>query len=96
MISEVTQQIFYDMSKWIALYIVTPIFVLMLALLPKFTKSGDFCDGWDDGYCEGYKSVEGQQRVCPIAPSCPVPEADGDTYSRGFARGYEKGKEDAE
>ena len=55
----------------------------------------DFCSGWEDGYCEGYRTEKGRQTVCPVSPVCPVAEADGDTYSRGFSRGYEKGREDA-
>lgn len=55
----------------------------------------DFCDGWSDGYCEGYKSVEGQYATCPTAPACPTATIGKSTFKGGYNLGYEKGKKDA-
>ncbi len=51
----------------------------------------DFCDGWAEGYCEGYRDVIGQKAVCPVTPVCPVPGVDQNTYKGGYNLGFKAG-----
>lgn len=61
----------------------------------SFTTN-NYCDGWEDGYCEGYRDVEGQFAICPIPPTCPIPELEcGRGYRCGYNRGFKKGMRDA-
>ena len=48
----------------------------------------NFCDGWDDGYCEGWRDVKGQFTICPVTPVCPVPKLN---CMEGFKCGYNRG-----
>jgi hypothetical protein len=52
----------------------------------------DYEDGWEDGYCEGWKDVKGQFAICPIAPICPIPEIKcSEGYRCGYNRGFKAG-----
>lgn len=55
----------------------------------------EFCKGFDEGYCEGYKDVKGQFVVCPVVPVCPVPEVGLDTYKGGYNAGFKAGSNKA-
>lgn len=48
----------------------------------------DFCEGWEDGYCEGYKYVKGDYAICPITPICPMKRIGEDSYRDGYNRGF--------
>lgn len=61
-----------------------------------FSSADPYVAGWDDGYCEGWKDVKGQEVVCPVSPVAPVAEANCNTYKCGYNRGFKKGKGDAE
>jgi len=39
-----------------------------------------FCNGWDAGYCAGWRTVKGEYAMCPLSPLCPVPPM-GCTYN---------------
>ena len=54
-------------------------------------QSQDYKDGWEDGYCEGWKDVKGQYACCPYAPYAPYPEYGQDTYRGGYNRGFKAG-----
>ena len=58
----------------------------------EFTLASDYCDGWEVGYCEGWKDVNGQYAICPITPICPIPEIGKDDYSSGYNRGFKAGR----
>lgn len=62
----------------------------------EVTRNSDFCDGWEDGYCEGQKDVKGQYSVCPVTPVCPVPEVGQNTYRGGYNRGFKTGSRAAQ
>ena len=51
----------------------------------------EFDDGWEDGYCEGWKDVKGQYAYCPYAPYPPYPEYGKDTYRGGYNAGFKAG-----
>lgn len=51
----------------------------------------DYEQGWEDGYCEGWKDVKGQYAFCPFAPFAPFPEMNKDTYRDGYNRGFKAG-----
>jgi hypothetical protein len=72
--------------------------VLLLLLVSSFLFSfstddsqSDYCGGWENGYCEGWKDVKGQLSVCPVTPICPIPKVDCDTYKCGYNRGFKAG-----
>ena len=37
-------------------------------------SQSEYCEGWEEGYCEGYKDIKGEFSICPITPLCPMPE----------------------
>lgn len=52
----------------------------------------DYEEGWEDGYCEGWKDVKGQYAICPITPICPIPKIDcSEGYKCGYNRGFKSG-----
>jgi len=62
--------------------------------LPKYTlKNFWFWKGWDDGYCEGWRDVKGQNAICPISPIAPIPPigCTNDSYKCGYNLGFKAG-----
>jgi hypothetical protein len=51
----------------------------------------DFADGWEDGYCEGWKDVKGQYSNCPNTPNPPNPPIGKDSYKGGYNMGFKAG-----
>ena len=51
----------------------------------------DFSEGWEDGYCEGWKDVKGQLALCPLAPLAPLPPLGKDSYKGGYNMGFKAG-----
>lgn len=52
----------------------------------------DYSDGWEDGFCEGYKDSKGQLSLCPITPLCPLPKLECQSgYKCGYNRGFKYG-----
>lgn len=71
-------------------------FVKPIETIITIEKSySDYSDGWEDGYCEGYKYVKGQYTICPIAPIAPVARVGENTYKGGYNRGFVAGKNKA-
>lgn len=60
-----------------------------------FYQSSKFCDGWEEGYCEGWKDEKGQLAVCPVTPVCPIEPVDCNTYNCGYNKGFKAGKKKA-
>ncbi len=58
-------------------------------------KEKTYCDGWSDGYPEGWKDVKGKYAIAPVTPICPIPEVDKTTYTDGYNRGFKQGIKDA-
>lgn len=54
----------------------------------------DFCEGFEEGYKEGWCYNEGDDCLEPITPECPIPKIteSSDSYKDGYNRGYTKGK----
>ena len=52
-----------------------------------------FNEGWDDGYCEGWRDVKGQNAICPISPIAPIPPigCTKDSYKCGYNLGFKAG-----
>ena len=60
------------------------------------SKDGDeFNQGWEDGYCEGWKDVKGGYAHCPYPPYPPYPPYGKDHYRGGYNMGFKKGMRDA-
>lgn len=61
------------------------------------TSEKTFCDGWEDGYEDGftYHSVQ-NRRIKPIfiTPICPISKIGFDTYQDGYNCGLIQGKKD--
>lgn len=71
--------------------------LLCLLLMLSTPKISDYEQGWEDGYCEGYKHIEGQMALCPFTPLCPLPKIDcPEGYRCGYNRGFASGMADAE
>ena len=52
----------------------------------------DYEEGWEDGYCEGWKDVKGQMALCPLTPLCPLPKLEcSEGYKCGYNRGFKAG-----
>ncbi len=51
----------------------------------------DFDEGWEEGYCEGWKDVKGQFAICPNAPIAPIPPIGKDSYKGGYNMGFKAG-----
>ena len=51
----------------------------------------DYEEGWEDGYCEGWKDVKGEFAICPITPICPIPEIGKDDFRGGYNRAFKAG-----
>ncbi len=66
----------------------------MKTLLLFLTLS--YCDGFEEGYCEGWKDVKGQWAICPYAPPCPIPPIDCTTYNCGYNNGFKQGRKAAQ
>jgi hypothetical protein len=67
---------------------------ILLIVLSYFIVS-DYSQGFEDGHCEGFKSIRGQFTVCPVAPVAPVPKVGEDTYRGGYNAGFLRGRRDA-
>ena len=58
----------------------------------EITNQSDYEEGWEDGYCEGWKDVKGQMALCPLTPLCPLPELEcSEGYKCGYNRGFKAG-----
>ena len=55
----------------------------------------DYCSGFEEGYCEGYKDVKGEFAICPITPICPIPAIGKDSYRGGYNKGFKMGMKKA-
>lgn len=56
-----------------------------------------FQQGWEEGYCEGWKDVKGQKSNCPLVPLEPLPDIEcGDSYRCGYNRGFKYGRCEAQ
>lgn len=55
----------------------------------------EFCKGWEEGYCEGWKDVKGQFSICPVTPICPIPPIGKDNYKGGYNEGFKAGMKKA-
>lgn len=62
----------------------------------KEVKS-EYHEGWDDGYCEGWKDVKGKHAYCPYPPYPPYPKYPKsiDSYQDGYNDGFKRGMRDA-
>lgn len=59
-------------------------------LLMSATPSSDYCDGWEDGYEQGW-CYERYACISPITPICPIPRyyESNSSYTDGYNRGFE-------
>ena len=55
----------------------------------------EYCDGWEEGYCEGFKDIKGEFSICPITPLCPMPELFKDSWKDGYHRAFLAGRKKA-
>ena len=71
--------------------------IILLSLFSlSFTDIQEsYCDGWEIGYCEGWKDIKGVWAICPVAPICPLEKLNRERYLDGYNRGFKKGRADA-
>ena len=75
--------------------------ITLILLVFAFTSFGytieksnqtDYDEGWEDGFCEGWKDEKGQYAICPIAPIAPIPKLNCmEGYKCGYNRGFKYG-----
>ena len=54
--------------------------------------NSDYDGGWADGFCEGWRDVNGQYAICPITPIAPIPKIScSEGYKCGYNRGFKYG-----
>ena len=58
-------------------------------------SQSEYCEGWEEGYCEGYKDIKGEFSICPITPLCPMPEIFKDSWKDGYHRAFLAGRKKA-
>ena len=62
---------------------------------PFETVNGDdYCTGWSDGFCAGYK-YNNLYAICPPPPICPIAFIGRDSYADGYQRGMLAGMQAA-
>lgn len=64
--------------------------VLSLVLVPEAHANGDYCEGFQDGYAEGW-CYEEFGCIKPIPPICPIPRIGEQGYQDGYNRGFQTG-----
>jgi hypothetical protein len=52
----------------------------------------DFTEGWNIGWCEGWKDVKGQNAYCPYVPYPPYPKYGTDSYRGGYNAAFKYGR----
>ena len=73
--------------------------IIITLFISAWTSEGrydSFCEGWKDGYKEGWCYELPHNCITPIVPLCPLPELYRDTYIDGYNRGFLKGLSDYE
>lgn len=64
-------------------------------LLPLLSfGSGNFCDGWKDGFEAGYCYPK-SDCFTPLTPTCPTQRSGEYSYKHGYNRGFLAGKKRA-
>jgi len=82
------------MKKLVLILLVSLVSICFFGFVSKKEKNivqTEFCQGFKDGFCEGYKDVKGSYSVCPVTPVCPVPEVGKNSYNGGYNTGFKVG-----
>lgn len=72
------------------------LFLSILLCLPVMGLAGDFGTGYQLGFKEGYRQVEGQFAIAPICPIPPIPPIGEDTFFGGYNEGFLAGMAEAQ
>jgi len=65
--------------------------ICMFLMVIMFHTTSDYCDGWKEGYKQGY-CYEVQNCITPIIPICPIAKVNQSSYEDGYNRGFLAGK----
>jgi hypothetical protein len=82
------------MKKLVLVSFVFLVSICFFGFVPKKNKivnQSEFCKGFEDGFCEGYKDIKGAYANCPVTPICPIPEVGKDNYKGGYNTGFKTG-----
>ena len=63
--------------------------------IQKTSSQSEYCEGWEEGYCEDYKDIKGEFSIYPITPLCPMPEIFKDSWKDGYHRPFLAGRKKA-
>lgn len=73
--------------------------ILLIIFFSNVAAYADnFCNGYEEGYKDGFRNAIGIEGLDPMVPICPVPsmsefeEAERD-YQKGYQRGYNEGSQ---
>jgi hypothetical protein len=69
--------------------------ILPVSLNNSPVINNSYSQGWEDGYCAGWKDIKGNLAICPIAPIAPLPKINQSTYQDGHNRGFLAGRKAA-
>jgi hypothetical protein len=69
--------------------------IILSTTIENTISQSEYCEGWEEGYCEGYKDIKGEFSICPIAPLCPMPEMFKDSWKDGYHRAFLAGRKKA-
>ena len=87
--------LFIMLLSFIGLVTLTSVKSLNISGTVSPTITSDFCQGWEEGYCEGWRDVKGSYAPCPVTPVCPVAPVGKDTYNGGYNLGFKAGSKAA-
>jgi len=68
--------------------------LFLLSMVVGFGYNNEYCEGWNDGYPEGYCYNSGYSCMAPMTPMCPMPNYGQDGYNDGYNRGFLRGLRD--
>lgn len=70
--------------------------IILLVLLCTNVETSRFCQGFEDGYPDGY-CYQDPFCIAPVTPVCPIPTVyeSYDSYKDGYARGFVRGRKES-
>ena len=61
-------------------------------LYESYFFQSSYEQGWEDGFCDGWKEEKGQFSICPVSPISPIPKLECiEGYKCGYIRGLKYG-----
>ena len=81
--------------RWALVFALVCLFIFVL-IVCAVAATPEYYAGFKSGWSQGWKSIQGQFAIPPIAPIAPVPRIGEDTYEGGYNMGFLMGREAAQ